>query len=167
MSTPAPLDVVNAGPAEAVAQVLSFMKAHENNRGSAAASSFYLSGAEEHDRVKLSEPVQSILKQVLAALSEGQSISIVTRDREISTQQAAELLGLSRPTVVRLIDSGELPAQIPGTERRKLKLADVLAYRDKLRQRRDRFIAESSAAYEDADPDEAAAMLAEARKRPS
>lgn len=66
-------------------------------------------------------------KQVVQALSHGQSISILTRDQEISTQQAAEILGLSRPTVVKLIDSGELTAHVPGAVRRKLRLADVLA----------------------------------------
>lgn len=170
MSTPAPEvepDVVNPAPAEAdeLAQVLSFIEAHEARHGTIPATSFYLSGTDEHDRVELTEQLHTILKQVVVALSTGQSISILTRDREITTQQAAELLGLSRPTVVRLIDTGELPAHIPGTERRKLRLADVLAYRVELRRRRNRFITESAAAYDDADdPAEAAALLTEARR---
>lgn len=108
--------------------------------------------------------MHAILKQVVAALSKGQSISILTRDQEVTTQQAAELLGLSRPTVVRLIDAGELPAHVPGTERRKLRLADVLAYREELRRRRNRFITESTAGYDDADPGEIAGLLADARR---
>jgi excisionase family DNA binding protein len=165
MSTAAP-DAVNPEPAESdeLAQVLGFIEAHEARHGSVPAPSFYLSGAEEHDRVVLTEQVHAILKQVVAALSKGQSISILTRDRDITTQQAAELLGLSRPTVVRLIDTGELPAYVPGTERRKLRLADVLAYREELRRRRNRFITESSSAYDDTDPDEISSLLAEARK---
>ncbi len=165
MSAPAP-DVVNPEPSEAdeLAQVLSFIEAHEARRGATPVTSFYLSGVEEHDRVELTEQVHAILKQVVTALSRGQSISILTRDREITTQQAAELLGLSRPTVVRLIDAGELRAHVPGTERRKLRLADVLAYREELRRRRNQFITESAADYDDADTDEIAALLAEARK---
>ena len=50
----------------------------------------------------------------------------MTHDQEISTQQAAEILGLSRPTVVRLIDEGKLDAHVPGTVRRKLRLAQEL-----------------------------------------
>jgi excisionase family DNA binding protein len=165
MTTPAP-DVVNPEPSEAdeLAQVLSFIEAHEARRGTAPAPSFYLSGVEEYDRVELTEQVHAILKQVVTALSKGQSISILTREQEITTQQAAELLGLSRPTVVRLIDAGELHAHVPGTERRKLRLADVLAYREELRRRRNRFITESSATYDDAEQDEVAAVLAEARR---
>jgi excisionase family DNA binding protein len=77
----------------------------------------------EHDRVELTEQLYEVLKRVAHTLSHGQSISILTRDEEISTQQAAEILGLSRPTVVRLIQDGELHAHAPGAVRRKLRLA--------------------------------------------
>lgn len=119
----------------------------------------------DHDRVELTDQVHAILKQVVSALSRGQSISILTRDQEISTQQAAEILGLSRPTIVRLIDEGELAAHVPGAVRRKLRLADVLAYREELRTRRNRFNTESSAEYDDEGADEVAALLAEVRRR--
>ncbi len=153
-----PADLVSPAPADAdeLAQVLSFIEAHEAHRGAFPTPSFYLSGAEEHDRVELTEQVHALLKQVVQALSKGQSISILTRDQEISTQQAADILGLSRPTVVRLIKEGELSAHVPGAERRKLLLADVLAYREELRARRNRFITESSAAYDDTEPADAA-----------
>lgn len=84
-------------------------------------------------------------------------------DREITTQQAAEILGVSRPTVVRLITDGELKAHIPGAERRKLFMAGVLTYREELDARRNQFIAESSAAYDEAEPGDMAGLLAEAR----
>lgn len=113
----------------------------------------------------VTEQLHAILKQVVQALSHGQSISIMTRDQEISTQQAAEILGLSRPTVVRLIDEGELAAHVPGAVRRKLRLADVLAYREVLRARRNRFITESSAEYDDVDDDDVAALPAQARRK--
>jgi excisionase family DNA binding protein len=174
MGTPArslSADVVTPVPADAdeLAQVLSFMEAHEVRRGFAPASAapavaFYLSGADERDRVELTEQVHAILKQVVGALSKGQSISILTRDEEITTQQAAEILGLSRPTVVRLIKDGELRAHVPGAQRRKLLLADVLAYREELRARRNRFITETSSAYDEGDADDIAALLVEARK---
>lgn len=165
MSTPAP-DLVSPVPADAdeLAQVLSFIEAHEARYGAILQPSLFLSGAEEHDRVELTEQVHAILKQVVQALSAGQSISILTRDDEISTQQAADILGLSRPTVVRLIEDGELSAYVPGAVRRKLLLANVLAYREQLRARRNQFITESSAAYEEAEPQDTAALLARARK---
>ena len=164
MGMPAP-DVVGAEPAEAkqLAQVLRFIEAHEAGNGTIAPRSFFLSAADEGERVELTEQLHALLKQVVHGLSGGQSISILTRDQEISTQQAAQILGLSRPTVLRLIDTGELPAHVPGAVRRKLHLADVLAYREELHAQRNRFITESSAAYDDAEPDELADLLAKAR----
>jgi len=157
--SPAPID------AEGLAKVLSFIEAHEERHGTSPEPTFFLSGAGEHDRVELTEQLHAIVKQVVQALSDGQSISILTRDQEITTQQAAEILGLSRPTVVRLIDEGALRAHVPGAVRRKLRLAEVLAYREELRARRNRFITESAAEYDDAETDDIAALLAEARRQ--
>jgi excisionase family DNA binding protein len=160
-------EVVSPAPtnADELAKVLSFIEAHEARHSTSPEPAFFLSGAGEHDRVELNEQLHAILKRVVQALSHGQSISILTRDQEISTQQAAEILGLSRPTVVKLIDEGGLSAHVPGAVRRKLRLADVLAYREELRERRNQFITESSAEYDDADADEVAELLAEARRR--
>ena len=67
--------------------------------------------------------------------------------------------------MVRLIDDGELDAHVPGTIRRKLRLADVLAYRKELHTRRNRFITESSEQFADADANEVAELLAEAKRK--
>lgn len=150
--------------ADQIATLLSFMEAHEARRGGAPEPSFFLSGAGEHDRVELSEQLYAVLRQAAAALSHGQSVSISARDQELTTQQAGEILGISRPTVVQLIEAGELPAHVPGTVRRKLYLSDVLAYRDEIQSRRRAFIAESSARYSDADVDDISELLTEARK---
>jgi excisionase family DNA binding protein len=167
MSATAATEVVSPAPNEAedLAKVLSFIEAHEERHGSSPEPAFFLAGAGEHDRVELTEQLHAILKQVVQALSHGQSISILTRDQEISTQQAAEILGLSRPTVVRLTDEGELRAHVPGAVRRNLRLADVLAYREELRAHRNRFITESSAEYDDEDADDVTALLKEARRQ--
>lgn len=166
MST-SPAEVVTpaASDADELANVLSFIEAHEARHGTSPEPAFFLSGAGEHERVELTEQLHAVFKQVVRALSHGQSISILTRDQEISTQQAAEVLGLSRPTVVKLIDEGELAAHVPGTVRRKLRLADVLAYSAELRARRNQFITESSAKYDEADTDEIAKLLGEARHK--
>lgn len=165
MSTAAP-EVVTPTAADAaeLAEVLSFLQAHEARDGNAPEPRFFLAGADEHDRVELTEQLHEILSQVVRALTKGQTISILTRDREITTQQAAELLGLSRPTVVRLINDGELDATVPGSVRRKLRLSDVLDYRRQLYARRSQFIDESSEAYDDVDVDDAAELLDQARR---
>ena len=82
----------------------------------------------------------------------------------LTTQQAADLLGVSRPTVVRLIDSGELDAERPGT-RRQVLLRDVLEYRERRRQRQYEVLAETAVDIDDEDdPAEVVAQLKEVRK---
>lgn len=132
-----------------LAKVISFLEAHERARGATVEPRYYLSGADEHDRVELSSQLHDILKQAAEALTAGRSVSILTRRQEITTQQAADILGVSRPTVVRLIEDGEIPATVPGAVRRKLLLEDVLEYRTQLYERRNSFIAETSSPVDD------------------
>jgi excisionase family DNA binding protein len=61
----------------------------------------------------------------------------------ITTQEVADLLGVSRPTVVRLIDAGELTSERIGN-RRKVLLKDALAYRDARRRLQLQAIADTS-----------------------
>lgn len=144
--------------------MLSFIEAHETRHGAASSTSYFLADVEEHDRVELTEQLHTVLKQVVLALSRGQSISILTREQEISTQKAAEILGLSRPTLVCLVDSGEIPAHVPGAVRRRLRLAEVLAYGETLRGRRNQFISDSSDAFDCVDAAELADLAKQARR---
>jgi excisionase family DNA binding protein len=70
------------------------------------------------------------VRALLRALASGVPVHVVPLDAELTTQQAADLLGLSRTYVVRLIDQGSLPAHMAGTHRRLLA-SDVLAYRQR------------------------------------
>src|SRR5699024_2975001 len=107
-----------------------------------------------------------VLKAAASHLRAGRSVSLHAQDQEITTQQAADLLGLSRPTVVELVKQGVLSAQVPGKTRRKLKLAEVLEYKDRLREDRSEFIASSSQEFAEfaADRESAKKLFAEARR---
>ncbi|GAA3533351.1 hypothetical protein AFL01nite_18500 [Aeromicrobium flavum] len=117
-----------------VAEVLSFIKAHEDARGSRPADRYFLAGPGEGDQVELPESVYSALLQVVEAMALGKAVSVAPQNTLLTTQQAADLLGVSRPTVIKLIDSGELPAETPGTRRRMIKLDDVLACKSRRRE---------------------------------
>ena len=69
------------------------------------------------------------LIEMLEAVADGDTATVVRTPREVSTQQAAKVLNVSRPTVVKLVDDGALPSRNVGTHRR-ITLADLLAYRD-------------------------------------
>ncbi len=146
-----------------LAEVLGFFETQANLTSAAVDATFMLSAAGHTGQVVLTSQLAEILKNVVQALSQGQSINILTQDQEVSTQQAAEILGLSRPTVVKLISDGELTARVPGSVRRKLRLAEVLAYQQQLSTRQNQFITESSAEYPETEAVEVSKLLAQAR----
>lgn len=82
------------------------------------------------ERLVLPPEVFEVLRSVVDAMAQGQAVTIAPVHQRLTTQEAAELLGVSRPTVVKLLESGEIPFEQPGRHRR-VRLADVLAYRER------------------------------------
>ena len=69
-----------------------------------------------------------LLKELLREMAAGHAVTLVPIETEITTQQAADLLNVSRPYVVGLVEQGKLPARMVGPQRRVM-LADVLAFK--------------------------------------
>lgn len=80
-------------------------------------------------RTPLSSELLEVMRQVAAHLEQGRQVQVVAVEQELSTQQAASLLRVSRPHVIELCERGVLPYRRVGTHRR-LTLADVLSHRE-------------------------------------
>lgn len=78
--------------------------------------------------VALPESVVALLRQVVHQLARQKVVTIVPRNRELTTQEAAELLGVSRPYLIRLLDQGAMPYTRTGTHRR-IRFDDLLRYK--------------------------------------
>jgi excisionase family DNA binding protein len=101
------------------------------------------------ERLELPPEVFQILRDVVEALAQGLAITIAPHQTVLSTSEAAEILGVSRPTLVRLLESGEIPFEQPGRHRR-VRLADVLAYSERARRQRAAVLDQMVADAEDA-----------------
>lgn len=98
----------------------------------------------EGDPVEVPHSVVGVLREILDHLRRGERVRVVAEDVEITTQQAADLLNVSRPYLVGLVDRGEIPSRKVGS-RRRLKLTDVLLYREVDLARRKRAVEELAA----------------------
>lgn len=116
------------------------------------------------DRVPLPDEVYRVLRQVVNALSHGLAVTVAPQTQVVTTQQAAEILGVSRPTLIRLLDDGLVPYERTGKHRRLL-LHDVLNYRER-RRREQRAVLDALAVPldEEGDLDEMLATVREARR---
>ncbi|MCI0392085.1 MAG: excisionase family DNA-binding protein [Acidobacteria bacterium] len=82
-------------------------------------------------KVTLPERVKSLLKQIFTELARGRDVTVLAADAEMTTQEAADYLKVSRGYLVRMIDRGEIPSRKVGNQRR-LKVSDVQLYEKKM-----------------------------------
>lgn len=86
-----------------------------------------ITGANDEQQ-SIPAPVRDVLVQILTHMQEGQAITIIPAIHELSTQDAADLLGVSRQYMVRLLEDGKLPFHRAGTHRR-IYLQNLVAYK--------------------------------------
>lgn len=79
--------------------------------------------------IVLPDCVIEALSVVLTELSKGNAVSVVSHKKEITTQEAANILNVSRPFLVKLLENGDLPFRKVGAHRRVF-LEDVLKYKN-------------------------------------
>lgn len=88
---------------------------------------------ETSDKLVLPVKALNLLGDILKAMSQGKPISIVPLATEVTTQSAAEILGCSRPYLVKLLEEGKIEYTKIGKHRR-IKYEDVIDYKKKMKE---------------------------------
>ncbi len=102
-----------------------------------------LVGPDDHP-LEVPESLYAVLRDAVGILLKGQAVAISSVERRLSTTEAGDLLGVSRQYLTRLIDEGKLQCEFTGRHRR-IRLKDLLEYRDARDAERRQVLAEMTA----------------------
>ncbi|NRR29922.1 helix-turn-helix domain-containing protein [Oxalobacteraceae bacterium] len=83
--------------------------------------------------LKLPPTVLRLFADLLGALAQGKAVAVMPKELDITTQEAAMYLNVSRPYLVRLLDEGKIPHHKVGTHRR-IRFEDIIVYKDERRK---------------------------------
>lgn len=106
---------------------------------------------ESGTELTLPDAAASAVRQVIEAIAQGKGVAVVPYNEDLTTQQAADLLGMSRQHLVDLLDEGAIPHHRVGTHRR-VNLKDVLDFRERRRQHRLERLGDLTRLSQESDP---------------
>jgi len=93
------------------------------------------------EEIELPKSLSQVLRQLVYYLAQGRAVTIVPLNRELTTQQAADILNVSRPYLIKLLEQGEIPFARTGTHRR-IRVDDLMEYKKRRDAERRRGMAE-------------------------
>lgn len=103
----------------------------------------------DSSEIELPDELYLLLCDVVDALAQGLAVTIAPHNTMLTTQEAADLLNISRPTLVRLLEGGRIPFTLRGRHRRIL-LSDIVGYQERTRQERRQTLDQMATEGEDA-----------------
>ncbi|MER5504807.1 helix-turn-helix domain-containing protein [Streptomyces sp. NPDC002766] len=107
----------------------------DSTKGSNEDIQVHLETGTQEDVLVLPRPMAEMFAAMLAALASGKGVRVMPVDKELTTQQAADMLNVSRPYLIRLLDDEKIPYRKVGRHRR-IRLEDLRDYKREDDQRR-------------------------------
>jgi excisionase family DNA binding protein len=90
----------------------------------------------EEQPLELPAGAVALLMEILEAMAAGRGVTIIPENAELTTVQAADVLNVSRPFLVRLLEKGAIPFHKVGKHRR-IRMDDVMAYKEDIDRKRE------------------------------
>lgn len=91
--------------------------------------------ASSGEKVKLPATIYEVLKRLVELMADGEAVTLIAENQVVTTQRAADILGMSRPFFIKLLETGAMAHHRVGNQRR-VYLRDVLQYAHKRDQER-------------------------------
>ena len=96
----------------------------------------HVTDTEHSEPIELPAGAVGLLLDILEAMAAGRGVTLIPEDAELTTVEAADILNVSRPYLIRLLENGDMPFRKVGAHRR-IRLEDVMAYKEKVDQERE------------------------------
>lgn len=91
----------------------------------------------DHDEpIELPAGAVTLLMDILGAMASGQGVTLIPEDAELTSVQAADILHVSRPFLIKLLEGGQIPYRRVGKHRR-IRMEDVMNYKQAIDQERE------------------------------
>jgi excisionase family DNA binding protein len=106
--------------------------------------------AEQEQPLELPAGAVALLMDILETMAAGHGISLIPENAELTTVEAADILNVSRPYLIKLLTDGALPHRKVGKHRR-IRMEDVMAYKEKIDRERGAILAQLAAEAQELD----------------
>lgn len=150
-------------PTKDLEVVSNFLAAFQVRKGKTSPQRYQFVGAKAGERVQLPEEIYQVLVQVVEAMKKGMAVTVVPQAVMLTTQEAANIIGVSRPTLILLLEKGLIEYELVGRHRR-ISIDQVLKYKETRKEQQYKALDDMYDGLEDATPSDYLSILRKVRK---